>query len=81
MNPMILALVAIRSAALALAIAGDTSTSSKLYLLADAIEAGKATDEHMQAVADKLKAGEITDEDWADVLARIDADYARLQGS
>ena len=81
MNLLTLALVAIRSAALALTVAGDSSTGSKLYLVADAIEAGKATDAHMALVAEKLKAGAITEADWADVLARIEADHAALQNS
>lgn len=81
MNLSILAIVAIRASASALTLAGDTVGGSKLYLLADAIEAGRATDEHMKLVAEKLKAGPLTAADWDDVLARIEDDYQRLQGS
>lgn len=79
MNPLTIALVSIRSAALALTIAGDTKTSNSLYLVADAIEAGMATDEHMQLVADKLKERDLTQADWDDVLQRIEDDHNRLQ--
>lgn len=78
MNPLLLALVTIRGAALALTVAGDTKTSNALYLVADAIEAGKATDDHMRAVADKLKERDLSQVDWDDVLQRIEADHARL---
>lgn len=78
MNPLLIALVTIRGAALALLVAGDTKTSNALYLVADAIEAGKATDDHMRLVADKLKERDLTQVDWDDVLQRIEADHARL---
>lgn len=79
-NTLTLSVVAIRSSALALAIAGQTRAADHLFTLADLIEAGKATDEHMGLIADKLRSREISDEDWQDVLARIEADSARLQG-
>jgi ribosomal protein L12E/L44/L45/RPP1/RPP2 len=81
MNGAIIGVVALRAAALALAIAGDTVSAAKLHLVADAIEAGKATDEHMKLVADKLKERDVTQADWDDVLTRIESDHARLQGS
>jgi len=78
MNPIILALIALRSAALAAALAGQSKVSNGLYALADAVEAGRATDAHMAEVAEKLKAGEITAADWDDLAARIAADRDRL---
>lgn len=78
MTPVTIALITIRSAALALLTAGDTKTSNALYLVADAIEAGKATDEHMRTVADKLKERDLSSLDWDDVLQRIETDHARL---
>lgn len=81
MNGAVIGIVALRAAALALAVAGDSATSAKLHLVADAIEAGKATDDHMRLVADKLKERDVTAADWDDVIARIDADHSRLQGS
>lgn len=66
---------------MALELQGQERTSNALYALADAAEAGKAVDEHMKAVAEKLKDRDATDEDWADVVARIEADSDRLQNS
>lgn len=78
MEKLTLVLIAIRSAALAIGLAGRTKTSDALYAVSDAIEAGKATDEHMAEVAEKLKSRAIIDEDWDDVMQRIEADAARL---
>lgn len=77
----IIGVVALRAAAAALAIAGDTKTSGSMHAVADAIEAGKATDEHLALVAQKLKERDLTQVDWADVHQRIEDDHARLQGS
>lgn len=79
MNPITILLVSLRSAALAVDLAGRSSTADALYGVADAVEAGKATDEHMALVAEKLKSRDITDADWNDVMGRIEADSARLQ--
>lgn len=79
MNPITILLVSLRSAALAVDLAGRSSTADALYGVADAVEAGKATDEHMALVAEKLKSRDITDQDWNDVMGRIAADSARLQ--
>lgn len=81
MDPKTLALVGLRAAALALAIAGQQKASDSLYTLADAAEAGKAIDDHMALVAAKLKERSANDADWTDVVARIEADSARLQSS
>lgn len=82
MNPLILGLVALRAAALALSLTGNSKGAQVLYAAADAAEAGVNIDAHMAAVAQRLKAGEaITDADWDDVLSRIKADSDRLQGS
>lgn len=78
MNPITIALITIRGAALALLVAGDQKTSNALYLVADAIESGRATDEHMQVVAEKLKERDLTQVDWDDVLQRIQTDHDRL---
>lgn len=80
LNPIALALVGLRAAALALDLQGENRSAKSLYALADATEAGKDVDAHMAAVAEKLKDRSATDEDWADVSARIEADSARLQG-
>lgn len=76
-----LSLVALRSAALALALGGQTRASNHLYTLADLVESGQATDEHMRLVADKLRSRDITGQDWQDVLERIETDSARLQAA
>lgn len=81
MNPLTYVLIALRSAALAVDIAGRSNTAEALYGIADAIEAGKATDAHMALVAEKLKARAIEASDWDDVLARIEIDSARLHAS
>lgn len=81
MDPKVIAIVGLRAAALALAIAGQTRASNALYTLADAYEAGQAVDAHMADVAAKLKERTITDADWEDVEARIVADSKRLAGS
>lgn len=78
MNPILLTVIGLRSAALALLLAGDRRSSDALYSVADAVEAGRATDEHMRLVAEKLKARDLTQEDWDDVLKRIEDDAARL---
>lgn len=78
MNPLIVVLIALRSAALAAALAGQARVSNGLYALADAVEAGRATEAHMAEVAEKLKAREITAVDWDEVAARIAADRDRL---
>lgn len=80
MNPLLLAIIGLRSTALALSLAGEGRGSNALYALADLVEAGLATDAHMAAVAEKLKAGPITDVDWDDVEARITEDRNRLHG-
>lgn len=79
MNPLTLALIGLRAAALGLELQGQQRSANSLYALADAAEAGKAVDDHMNAVAEKLKDRNATDDDWADVTARIEADSARLQ--
>lgn len=80
MDPKVLAIIALRSAALAATLAGRPQQAAALYALADSIEAGRAVDAHMAEVADKLKSRDLTDDDWADVTSRIDADAARLHG-
>jgi hypothetical protein len=79
MSPLIIALISIRSTALAADLAGRSGLSDQLYGLADAIDAGRATDAHMALVAEKLKSRDITDADVAEVMARIDADSAELR--
>lgn len=78
MNPLLLSIIALRSAALGLSLAGESRGSNALYALADLVEAGVATDAHMKGVADRLKAGPLTSADWDDVEARIASDRARL---
>jgi hypothetical protein len=78
MNPVLLAVVTLRAAALAASLAGRSSTASALYSLADLTESGAAVDSHMADVAAKLKDRELTDADWSDVANRIHADSARL---
>lgn len=78
MSPVVLALLALRAAALAANLAGRSSTASALYSLADLVESGRATDAHMAEIAEKLKSRELTDADWSDVANRIHADSARL---
>lgn len=78
MNPLLIALVSLRSAALALSLGGNQRASDSLYSVADAIEAGRATDEHMRLVADKLKERDLTSVDWDDVEQRIRQDADRL---
>lgn len=75
-----LAQITLRSASLALALAGKPAASASLSKLADLVAAGQATDAHMQEIADKLKGGAaIDDDDFADVGARIEAESAKLQ--
>lgn len=81
MNPLVLALIGLRAAALALELQGQAKAANTLYSLADAAEAGKAVDDHLALVAEKLKDREASDDDWADVISRIEADSARLQDS
>lgn len=78
MNPILLAVVSLRSAALALLLGGNQRASDSLYAVADAVEAGRASDAHMREVAEKLKSRDLTDADWDDVLARIQTDSDRL---
>jgi hypothetical protein len=78
MNPVIVVLIALRSAALASAIAGQVRVADGLYALADAVEAGRATDAHMAEIAAKLKERNIDAQDWDDVARRIAEDRSRL---
>ena len=78
MNPTILAIISLRSAALAATLAGQVATAAALYALADLAESGVNVDAHMATVAAKLKEREINDADWQDVQARIEADASRL---
>lgn len=79
MSPLTIALVSVRSTALAADLAGRGILADQLYTFADALEAGRATEEHMKLVAEKLKTRAITDADMAEVMARIDADSAELR--
>jgi hypothetical protein len=84
MNPITYALVALRSLALRslallFSLQGRQSESNTLLAIASAREAGRNVDTHMAAVADALKHGQSAN--WADVLARIEADSDRLQGA
>lgn len=80
MNLLTIALIALRSAALALNVGGDTKTANALYTISDLVQAGKVTDAHMQEIADKLNTRDITSVDWDDVIDRIEADRTRLHG-
>lgn len=73
-----IAIVSLRSAALAATLAGDAKTAAALHLVADSIAAGQATDAHLALVAEKLKERDLTQLDWTDVTDRINADRARL---
>lgn len=79
LNPISLVLIGLRGAALGLELQGQKNAADSLYTLADAAEAGHNVDEHMAAVAAKLKDRNANDDDWVDVVARIEADSARLQ--
>lgn len=79
MSPLIIALVSLRTTALAADLAGRGTLADQLYSFADAVDAGRATEEHMKLVAEKLKTRAITDADMAEVMARIDADSAELR--
>lgn len=81
MDGVTLGVIGLRAAALALLLSGRTAEANKLYALADLVEAGQASDEHMKLVAEKLKSRSLTDADWQDVMDRIAADSARLQGA
>lgn len=83
MDKTTMVLIGLRSSALALLLSGRTKEADRLYALADVIEAGRASDEHMKLVAQKLKdrAGLTDDTWWTDVMSRIEADSARLQGA
>jgi hypothetical protein len=78
MNPLLYLLIGLRSAALAVSVAGDQRLSDRLHTIADGVEAGTVTEEHMRLVAEKLKSRNITEEDWDDVERRIAEDRARL---
>jgi hypothetical protein len=81
MDPKILALVGIRAAALALAIAGQTRASNALYTAADAYESGVNVDAHMASIAAKLKDRAVTGADWDQVEADIRSELDRLRNS
>lgn len=78
-NPALLAVISLRSLALAASLAGRPSQAQALYGLADLVASGVATDAHMQEVADKLASRELTEADWVEVHSRIATDSARLQ--
>ena len=80
LNPLLLAVVGLRAAALGIGIGGRPGTGNALFAVADAVEAGVLTDEHMKLVAQKLKDGALKASDWDDVMQRIGIDRARLHG-
>lgn len=73
MNPVLLALISLRSAALAAELAGRPTLASALRSSAALIESGQATEAHMAEVAAKLKERELTDTDWSEVANRLHA--------
>ena len=82
MNPQTIAIVALRAAALALALSGQAKGSKALYALADAAEAGANVDAHMAEVAARLRDGSaVTDADWDSVESRIAASREALHGN
>lgn len=74
-------IVALRAAALALTLTGNSRGGEALRVLASAVESGVAIDEHMASVAEKLATGTITDADWEDVLSRVRAASDKLQAA
>lgn len=78
MDILSLILVAVRGAALASSLAGDSKISGQLYKLADLYAAGLATDAHMKEVAEKLQSRNAVDADFSDVLQRIEAERGKL---
>jgi hypothetical protein len=72
-------LIGLRTAALAIDLAGRAGTADQLYALSDALAAGRATEAHMAKVAELLKSREVNDTDIARVLAEIDASSAELR--
>ncbi len=78
MDKVTLGVIALRTAALAALLAGQTKLSDQLYRLADFVAAGVATDEHMKEVADKLAQRSAVDADFTDVLERIQKERADL---
>lgn len=76
LNPLTLALVGLRAAAMALSLHGQREAASTLNLLADSASAGHNVDAHLQEVADKLRGGESID--WDDLMGRIEAASADL---
>ncbi len=73
--------LALRAAALALTLTGNSRGGEALRAIAAAVDAGLEVDEHMASVAAKLEAGTITDADWEDVLSRVRSASARLQAA
>lgn len=73
MNPQLLALISLRSAALAAELAGRPTVASALRSAAALIESGLAVDAQLAEVAAKLKERELTDADWSDVANRLHA--------
>lgn len=78
MDKVTLGLIALRAAALAAMLAGQTKLATQIYQIADFLAAGLMTDQHMKLVADKLAERNAIDADFTEVLASIDAERAKL---
>lgn len=70
MDPVSIALIAIRGLATLFEAQGDSRQANALRLLAKGIESGQDVNEHMDRVADALEAGQGAD--WDDVVSRIE---------
>lgn len=79
MDALTISLISLRGVALALEHLGQARVADSIYGVADLAEAGHDVDAHMAQVAAKLKDRNANDADWGDVVARIEADSARLQ--
>ena len=77
MDPRLIAILSLRSAALVFASQGQTQIADDMTLLANAINAGVNVDAHMLRVAEALDSGNART--FAEVHEAIEADGERLQ--
>ena len=79
MDPLTIALIALRSVGTLFTLQGRPEISSTINKALDGIQAGKNVDAYMAEIAEKLEAdqnGEAVD--WDDLNARIDAEVSEF---
>lgn len=72
MDPLTIALIALRSVGTLFALQGQPKVSEAINAALDAHQAGRNVDAYLQEIADKLESGiGLSQEDWDELAQRI----------